>query len=289
MKQKSTMPVSKKHEKLNTEENKHPATENVPDSAESKIGFFQHVREDIVCVFERDPAAKGRTKFEVLTTYPGVHAIILHRISHKLWLNNWKYLARLLAFFGRMFTNIDIHPGAKIGRRFFIDHGIGVVIGETTIIGNNVTLYHGVTLGGTSWEEKRRHPVLGNGVLIGAGAKVLGPITLGDNVRVGANSVVMGKDVPAGSTVVGIPGKTVIRDRDIKSSPHGINLDHHLISDPVGDAMRKMLERISALEKEVERLKAAKPEQSEEIVNTVDKHGTVVQKKAFTKNSSKPA
>lgn len=217
------------------------------------IGFLQQVREDIASVFERDPAA--RTTFEVLTTYPGVHAIILHRISHKLWINNWKYLARLLSFLSRMFTNIDIHPGATIGRRFFIDHGIGVVIGETAIVGDDVTLYHGVTLGGTSWKKGRRHPCLGNGVLVGAGAKILGPITLGDNVRVGANSVVV-KDAPPESTVIGIPGKVVQTKKDSEHLAHGIDLNHHLIPDPVGRAMACMLERISLLEREIKHLKA---------------------------------
>ncbi|MEZ5673529.1 MAG: serine O-acetyltransferase [Thiotrichaceae bacterium] len=223
----------------------------IPSNSE-RIGFFQQVREDIACVFERDPAA--RTTFEVITTYPGVHAIVSHRISHKLWINNWKYFARLFAFLSRVFTNIDIHFGATIGRRFFIDHGIGVVIGETAIVGDDVTLYHGVTLGGTSWKKGRRHPCLGNGVLVGAGAKILGPITLGNNVRVGANSVVI-KDAPAESTVIGIPGKVVQTKKDSEHLAHGIDLNHHLIPDPVGRAMACMLERISLLEREIARLR----------------------------------
>lgn len=236
------------------EEKKVEKNEAMAGENESKpIGFLKQVREDIASVFERDPAA--RTTFEVLTTYPGVHAIILHRISHKLWTNHWKYPARLLSFLSRMFTNIDIHPGATIGRRFFIDHGIGVVIGETAIVGDDVTLYHGVTLGGTSWKKGRRHPCLGNGVLVGAGAKVLGPITLGDNVRVGANSVVV-KDAPPESTVIGIPGKVVQTKKDSEHLAHGIDLNHHLIPDPVGRAMACMLERISLLEREIKHLKA---------------------------------
>ena len=244
----------------NTEEKKVEKIENTATNSET-LGFFRQVSEDIACVFERDPAA--RTTFEVLTTYPGVHAIISHRISHKLWINNWKYLARLFAFFSRVFTNIDIHPGATIGRRFFIDHGIGVVIGETAIVGDDVTLYHGVTLGGTSWKKGRRHPCLGNGVLVGAGAKILGSITLGDNVRVGANSVVI-KDAPAESTVIGIPGKIVQTKKDSEHLAHGIDLNHHLIPDPVGRAMACMLERISLLERKIKQLES--PDHPEEIV-----------------------
>jgi serine O-acetyltransferase len=215
------------------------------------LSFWQQWREDVACVFARDPAA--RTTFEVLTTYPGVHAIVIHRISHRLWKGGWRYLPRFLAFLSRLFTNIDIHPGATIGRRFFIDHGIGVVIGETAVIGNDVTLYHGVTLGGTSWNKGRRHPTLGDGVLVGAGAKILGPITLGDNVRVGANSVVV-KDVPPHCSVVGIPGKIVKNKQTTLSEDaplHGIDLEHHLIPDPVGRAMACMLERIAVLERQL--------------------------------------
>ncbi|WP_353572578.1 serine O-acetyltransferase [Candidatus Albibeggiatoa sp. nov. BB20] len=205
-------------------------------------------KEDIACVFDRDPAA--RNSIEVLTTYPGVHAILIHRISHRLWLAKWHYVARLLAFFSRMFTNIDIHPGATIGRRFFIDHGIGVVIGETAVVGNDCTLYHGVTLGGTSWNKGIRHPTLGNGVLVGAGAKILGAITLGNDVRVGSNSVVV-KDAPANSTVIGIPGKVVQTPYDAEHLSHGVDLNHHLIPDPVARAMSCMLERIATLEKQI--------------------------------------
>ncbi|WP_353310697.1 serine O-acetyltransferase [Candidatus Albibeggiatoa sp. nov. NOAA] len=210
--------------------------------------LWQLWKEDVACVFQRDPAA--RNSIEVLTTYPGVHAILIHRISNRLWLAKWRYIARLLAFLSRMFTNIDIHPGATIGRRFFIDHGIGVVIGETAVIGDDCTLYHGVTLGGTSWNKGKRHPTLGNGVLVGAGAKILGAITLGDDVRVGSNSVVV-KDAPANSTVIGIPGKVVQTPQDAEHLQHGVDLNHHLIPDPVAHAMACMLERIATLEKQV--------------------------------------
>ncbi|WP_206199446.1 serine O-acetyltransferase [Parasulfuritortus cantonensis] len=205
--------------------------------------MFTLLREDVDCVFQRDPAARSR--FEVITTYPGVHAILIQRLAHRLWHAGLRYPARLLSWLARLFTNIDIHPGATLGRRFFIDHGAGVVIGETAEIGNDVTLYHGVTLGGTTWNKGKRHPTLGDGVVIGAGAKILGAITLGDRVRVGANSVVV-KDVPADRTVVGIPGKVVNRLAPVDG--HGINLDHHLIPDPVGKAIACLMERIEVLE-----------------------------------------
>jgi serine O-acetyltransferase len=218
-------------------------------SEAKKIGLFKLVKEDINSVFERDPAA--RNKIEVLTTYPGVHAIIMHRISHRLWNAGWRYTARLISFASRMWSNIDIHPGATIGRRFFIDHGAGVVIGETAEIGNDVTLYHGVTLGGTSWNKGKRHPTLLSGVMVGAGAKILGPIVIGAQARVGANSVVV-KDVPNGQTVVGIPGKVVqVREAGVLN-PYGIDLDHHLIPDPVGKAISCLIDRMNDLENQLQ-------------------------------------
>ncbi|MBT9614353.1 MAG: serine O-acetyltransferase, partial [Burkholderiales bacterium] len=163
--------------------------------------MFNHLREDIAVVFERDPAA--RSNFEVLTTYPGVHALLFHRLAHFLWTHGLPWLARFLSHLGRWLTGIEIHPGATIGRRVFIDHGMGVVVGETAEIGDECTLYHGVTLGGTTWNKGKRHPTLGRGVVIGAGAKILGPITIGENAKVGSNAVVV-KDVPPGATAVGI-------------------------------------------------------------------------------------
>jgi serine O-acetyltransferase len=207
-------------------------------------GLFSLLKEDVDCVFQRDPAARSR--FEVITTYPGVHAVLWQRIAHRMWHRGLRYPARFISWFARLVTNIDIHPGATLGRRFFIDHGAGVVIGETAEIGDDVTLYHGVTLGGTTWNKGKRHPTLGNGVVIGAGAKILGAITLGDQVRVGANSVVV-KDVPAHKTVVGIPGKVVTRLES--AGDNGINLDHHLIPDPVGKAIACLMERIEVLER----------------------------------------
>lgn len=166
--------------------------------------MFKQIRENMSAVFERDPAA--RSWLEVLTTYPGVHALLVHRLAHRLWGWNFKWLARVICNLGRWFTGIEIHPAARIGRRVFIDHGMGVVIGETAVIGDDCTLYHGVTLGGTSWNKGKRHPTLGQGVVVGAGAKILGPIMVGDGAKIGSNAVVV-KDVPAGATMVGIPAR----------------------------------------------------------------------------------
>ena len=170
--------------------------------------MFERVRRDIQSVFERDPAA--RNTFEVLTNYPGLHALMLHRLAHKLWLRDFKWLGRSISTFSRWLTGIEIHPGAQIGERFFIDHGMGVVIGETAVIGDNVTLYQGVTLGGTSWNKGKRHPTLKDGVVVGAGAKVLGPFEVGENAKIGSNAVVT-KAVPPGATVVGIPGRIILK------------------------------------------------------------------------------
>jgi len=175
--------------------------------------MFRHLREDIRAVFDRDPAA--RSFWEVLTCYPGIHALILHRLAHWLWGHRLRWLARFTAHIARFLTGIEIHPGATIGRRFFIDHGMGVVIGETALIGNDVTLYHGVTLGGTSWDKGKRHPTLEDGVVIGAGAKVLGPIVIAAGARVGSNAVVT-KPVPAGATAVGNPARILDRSEQSK-------------------------------------------------------------------------
>lgn len=215
------------------------------DKDQPHLGLLYRCREDIKCVFERDPAA--RNALEVMFTYPGIQALFLHRFSHALWQRGWRGLPRLIAFLGRFFTNIDIHPGAQVGRRLFIDHGACVVIGETAIIGDDVTLYHGVTLGGTSWNKGRRHPELGDNVLVGAGAKILGAIHVGSNSRVGANSVVV-EDVPESCTVVGIPGKIVMTRDQSSANKYGIDLDHHLIPDPVGKAIACLLTRLDGLE-----------------------------------------
>lgn len=220
--------------------------------------MFSRIKEDIYCVFDRDPAA--RSAFEVLTTYPGVHAILLHRLSHALWSAHLKWLARFLAALTRWFTGIEIHPAAKIGRRFFIDHGMGVVIGETAEIGDDCTLYHGVTLGGTSWNKGKRHPTLGNDVVVGAGAKVLGPITVAAGARIGSNAVVV-KDVPANATVVGIPGRIVQKESNeteerrraiaqkIGFDAYGTSQD---MPDPVAYALTRILDQVHTLEASVE-------------------------------------
>lgn len=168
--------------------------------------MWKLIKEDVTCVFDRDPAS--RNVIEILTSYPGVHAIVAHRVNHWLWGKGFKWFSRFLANFARWLTAIDIHPGATIGHRFFIDHGLGVVIGETTEIGDDVTLYQGVTLGGRKMKPGKRHPTLGNNVIVGAGAKILGPFTVGDDARIGSNAVVL-EEVPIGATVVGIPGKIV--------------------------------------------------------------------------------
>ncbi|MGT2504380.1 serine O-acetyltransferase [Bradyrhizobium guangxiense] len=208
----------------------------------AKPSLLKLIREDIGCVRQRDPAARGQ--LETLLTYPGVHAVIWHRIANRLWTDGWRFPARLLSWFGRFASNVDIHPGARIGRRFFIDHGACVVIGETAEIGDDVTLYHGVTLGGTSWSPGKRHPTLEDRVVVGAGAKILGPITVGAGSRVGANSVVI-DSTPPDVTVVGIPARVVRPQLRVVGR---IDLDHHLMPDPVGDAIAVLLDRVEFLE-----------------------------------------
>ncbi|WP_235333977.1 serine O-acetyltransferase [Aquabacterium sp. NJ1] len=240
-------------------------------TAEPMPSWWACLREDVACVLARDPAARSR--FEVWTIYPGVQAVALHRMAHALWTRGWRYLPRWLSFMARGFTNVDIHPGARIGRRFFIDHGAGVVIGETAEIGDDVTLYHGVTLGGTTWRPGKRHPTLGHGVVVGAGAKILGAITVGERARVAANSVVI-DNVPAAATVVGIPGRVVVRQTPASTGKAGrdINLDHHLIPDPVGKAIGCLLDRISELEHELKLIKglASKDAAVESVCHTCD-------------------
>lgn len=215
--------------------------------------MFSRIKEDINCVFDRDPAA--RTFFEVLTNYPGFHAILLHRLSHMLWNKNWKWTARTISSFSRWITGIEIHPGAIIGRRFFIDHGMGVVIGETAEVADDVTLYHGVTLGGTSWKKGKRHPTLAKGVVVGAGAKVLGPIEVGEGARIGSNAVVT-RAVPAGATAVGIPARIIHKDDANKTrrqaiaakigfDAYGVTSD---MEDPVATAMHSILDHLHAVD-----------------------------------------
>jgi serine O-acetyltransferase len=215
--------------------------------------MFKTLRENINSVYERDPAA--RNALEVLLCYPGLHAVYFHKVSHFLWKHKFRLLARLVSQAGRFFTGIEIHPGAKIGRRFFIDHGMGVVIGETAEIGDDVTIYHGVTLGGTSWKKEKRHPTVGDRVIIGTGAKILGPLTIGHDSKVGANSVVV-NEVPAHSTVVGIPAKSTKRD---ESEVHdNIDLEHNRLFDPAFYEISLLKSKISELENRIKEIEASK-------------------------------
>jgi serine O-acetyltransferase len=212
--------------------------------------MFKAIREDIHTAFDRDPAA--RSTWEVVTCYPGLHAIWMHRLANVFWRHGLHWIGRFVSHITRWLTGIEIHPGATIGRRFFIDHGMGIVIGETTEIGDDVTLYHGVTLGGTTWQKEKRHPTLEHGVIIGAGAKVLGSITVGEQSRIGANSVVL-RDVPAHSTVIGIPG-TVVGTTESLIEDGKINLDHHLMPNPVAEAIKHVLQLVDDVNTKVDTL-----------------------------------
>jgi serine O-acetyltransferase len=207
---------------------------------------LQKIREDIQSVLDRDPAAT--TKLAVLLNYPGLHALWMHRLNHWLWRRNHRFLARFLSQVSRFWTGIEIHPGATIGRRLFIDHGMGVVIGETAIVGDDVTLYHGVTLGGTSLQKKKRHPTLGNGVVIGNTSSILGDIVVGDNSRVGAGSVVL-RDVPSNSTVVGVPAHIVYRD-----GKRVLITDPREIKDPLSDALVALAKDVNELRSRLDKL-----------------------------------
>lgn len=213
--------------------------------------MFKRVLQEIDTVFARDPAARSR--LEVFLCYPGFHAMISHRFAHKLWQLNFRMIARLVSFYCRFFTGIEIHPGAKIGQRFFIDHGMGVVIGETATIGDDVTIYHDVTLGGTSFEQGIRHPQVGNNVIIGAGAQLLGPIHIGDGARIGSNAVVV-KDVPAGATMVGVPAHSV-EHKEVTTGPHfeayGVWGDEE---DPLIKTIEKLTSKINELQKRIDNI-----------------------------------
>jgi serine O-acetyltransferase len=226
--------------------------------------MFNRLRDDIASVFARDPAA--RTTWEVLTCYPGLHALYIHKLARWFWLHGLRWFGRATSHIGRLLTGIEIHPGAQIGRRVFIDHGMGVVIGETAEIGDDVTLYHGVTLGGTSWGKGKRHPTLGKGVVIGAGAKILGPITIGEGTKIGANAVVL-KDVRANAVVVGVPGRIV---EDISPEQAARFAAYAVVQnqdDPTGKAIQTLIEHSHELEQAVatltERLRRLEEEQAE--------------------------
>jgi len=215
-------------------------------------GVIKSAREYVASVFDRDPAAKSW--IEVLLCYPGLHALWAHRVNHWLWTHHLQLLARFFSQVSRLLTGIEIHPGAQIGRRFFIDHGMGVVIGETTIIGDDVTLYQGVTLGGTGKEKGKRHPTLGNNVVVGGGAKILGNVTIGENCRVGAGSVVL-SDVPDNSTIVGVPGHIIFRD-----GKRVVITDPKEIRDPLSDALAALASQVQKLEEMVRQLERERDE-----------------------------
>ncbi len=210
------------------------------------IKFFAMMKEDIQSVFDRDPAA--RSVLEILLSYPGLHAVWGHRITHWLWTHNARTLARWFSHIMRFLTGIEIHPGATIGQHFFIDHGMGVVIGETAEVGNNVTLYHGVTLGGTSLEKGKRHPTLEDNVVVGAGAKILGAMVVGAGSRIGANAVVV-KAVPPNSVVVGVPGQVMVRT---KTQPAGPDLNHNIMPDAIAATLSALVDRVEQLEGVIE-------------------------------------
>lgn len=219
------------------------------------------MREYIKSIRRRDPAA--RSILEILFAYPGIHAMAMHRVAHFMWRMHLHWLARMLSQFSRWITGIEIHPGAVIGKRFFIDHGMGVVIGETAEIGDDCTLYHGVTLGGTSWEKEKRHPTLGKDVVVGAGAKVLGPINIGDGARIGSNSVVV-KDVPAGATVVGIPGRVVVAQKKDQNNARRAAMAKKIgfdaygqtqdMPDPVAHAVDCLLDHMQGVDEKLEQI-----------------------------------
>jgi serine O-acetyltransferase len=236
----------------------------------SRLPLRETLKEDVQCVFERDPAA--RSTLEVLFAYPGLHALWIYRVANWLWVRQWHWLARVVSHVGRFLTGIEIHPGATIGRRFFIDHGMGVVIGETSEIAEDCTLYHGVTLGGTSWNKGKRHPTLEAGVVVGAGAKILGPIIIGAGARIGSNAVVV-KDVPAGASVVGVPGHVVSerkeRERQREEMAKRIGFEAYGqtkdMPDPVANAIDSLLDHIHALEKRIETMQTQMREDEEKV------------------------
>jgi serine O-acetyltransferase len=218
--------------------------------------MLDRIREDISCVFERDPAA--RSTWEVITCYPGFHALLIHRFAHRLWRIKMRWLARFVSHCSRFLTGIEIHPGAKVGRRVFIDHGMGVVIGETAELGDDCTLYHGVTLGGTTWNKGKRHPTLMQGVVIGAGAKVLGPIVIGEGAKIGSNAVVV-KDVPAGATALGIPARVILDEQDKTREEKAAKLGFSAYAvtakaedDPLAKAVEGLLDHSVEMDKRIE-------------------------------------
>jgi serine O-acetyltransferase len=241
---------------------------------------FNQIREDIYSVFDRDPAA--RSVLEIIFCYPGLHAVWFYRVAHWFWTHELYFFGRFTSHIGRFLTGIEIHPGAQIGEKFFIDHGMGVVIGETAEIGDNVTLYHGVTLGGVTWDKVKRHPTVDNNVVIGSGAKVLGPFTVGKDSKIGSNSVVV-KEVPENSSVVGIPGRVVMQ-QEKKVEKARPDLEHGKMPDPEAKAISCLFDQIRALEKKVEDLTGRlEKAESKTAVKTPTKRSTT---KATTAKAS---
>ena len=215
--------------------------------------MFARLKEEIAVVFERDPAA--RNTWEVITCYPGFHAMLFHRLAHGLWKSRLRWIARLVSHLSRWLTGIEIHPGATIGQRFFIDHGMGVVIGETAEIGDDCTLYHGVTLGGTSWSKGKRHPSLGNGVVVGAGAKILGPILIGAGARIGSNAVVV-KEVPAGATAIGIPARIIEAHEAAANGRFAAYAVGKDLNDPMAKAVHELIGHCADTDRRIDQILA---------------------------------
>ncbi len=233
--------------------------------------MFERLREDVAAVLEKDPAARSR--LEVLLCYPGVHALVLHRMAHALWGAGLRTLARVVSQCGRMLTGIEIHPGATIGRRVFIDHGMGVVIGETAEVGDDCTIYQGVTLGGVSLHEGKRHPTLEKGVVVGAGAKVLGPFTVGAGARIGSNSVLV-KAVPAGATAVGIPARVIVEDADQRREAQAQKMGFSAYAvtqggdDPLSLALHRLIDHVAEQDRTIEQLQAALARMGAEVAQS---------------------
>lgn len=228
--------------------------------------MFKQIKDDINSVYDRDPAA--RSALEIIFCYPGLHAVWLHRIAHWLWQHNLFFLGRFTSQISRFITGIEIHPGAKIGKRFFIDHGMGVVIGETAEIGDDVTIYHGVTLGGVTWDKVKRHPTLEDKVVIGSGAKILGPFTVGRGAKIGSNSVVV-KEVPPNATVVGIPGKVVMAAEGVRDGRP--DLEHGKLPDPSATAIACLFEQLKGLEQKYDTLQHEHEALKKQLVDAASK------------------
>jgi serine O-acetyltransferase len=249
------------------------------------MSIISRIRDDIYSVFDRDPAARG--VLEIIFCYPGLHAVWFYRVAHWFWTHELYFLGRFTSHLGRFFTGIEIHPGAQIGKKFFIDHGMGVVIGETAEIGDNVTLYHGVTLGGVTWDKVKRHPTVGDNVVIGAGSKVLGPFTVGKNARIGSNSVVV-KAVPEDATVVGIPGRVVMQEKKVEEDERP-DLEHGKLPDPQARAISCLFDQIRALEDRVAELSEKLDKAEKKTLRANARRSAATSGESAAKSSTKSA